>query len=64
MRWSRETMLEFILDSINRKMEKASKSVLNWEAVTYMILDELFSLMRFASFINRQVINIYFKMPF
>ena len=57
-------MLEFILDSINRKMEKASKSVLNWEAVTYMILDELFSLMRFASFINRQVINIYFKMPF
>lgn len=64
MRWSRETMLEFILDSINRKMEKASKSVLNREAVTYMILDELFSLMRFASFINRQVINIYFKMPF
>lgn len=57
-------MLEFILDSVNRKMEKASKSVLNREAVTYMILDELFSLMRFASFINRQVINIYFKMPF
>ena len=26
-----------------------------------MILDELFSLMGFASFINRQVINIYFK---
>lgn len=57
-------MLEFILDSVNRKMEKASKSVLNREAVTYMILDELFSLMRFASFINRQVINIYLKMPF
>lgn len=56
-------MLEFILD-LNRKMKKASKSVLNREAVTDMILDELFSLMRFASFINRQEINIYFKMPF
>ena len=63
MRWSRETVLEFILD-LNRKMKKASKSVLNREAVTDMILDELFSLMRFASFINRQEINIYFKMPF
>ena len=63
MRWSRKTVLEFILD-LNRKMKKASKSVLNWEAVTDMMLDELFSLMRFASFINRQEINIYFKMPF
>lgn len=57
-------MLEFILESISRKMEKASESFLNLGAVIYMALDELFNLMELASFINRKEINIYFKISF
>ena len=57
-------MLESILESISRKMEKASESFLNLGAVTYMALDELFNLMELASFINSKVINIYFKISF
>lgn len=63
MRWSRETVLEFILESISRKMEKASESSLNLGAAIYMASDELFNLMELA-FINRKVINIYFKISF
>lgn len=56
-------MLEFILESISRKMEKASESSLNLGAAIYMASDELFNLMELA-FINRKVINIYFKISF
>lgn len=58
---SSESVLEFLLDSINRNMEKALESVSNWGAATYMTLDEFFNLIELApSFINRKAINIPF----
>lgn len=54
-------MLEFLLESIDRNMEKALESVLNLGAATDMTLDELFNLIELASsFINRKAINIHF----
>lgn len=61
MSTSRESVLEVLLDSINRNMEKALESVLNLGAATYMTLDDLFNLIELApSFINRKTINIHF----
>lgn len=56
----RENMLEFMLVSLIRKMEKALGSVLSFGSVTYMTLDELFNLTEIASsFLNRKAINIH-----
>lgn len=61
MSTSRESVLEILLDSINRNMEKALESVLNLGAATYMTLDDLFNLIELAPFfINRKAINIHF----
>lgn len=58
---SRESTLEFMLDSISRKMEKALELALNFEAVIYMALDGLFNFIELASsFVNRTEINIHF----
>lgn len=55
---SRETMLEFMLDSLSRKMKKPLESALDFGSVTYMTLDELFNFTELASsFIYRKAIS-------